>query len=517
MQNAVMIVELRNRKESGEEYSMHLPLPAADYEIRDVLQMVRAFEDTDELEFVISECPNMPDAEHVRLDAPNLKELNYFAKRLSELTEDEEIVLRAVAPKYFRQFEEDDPISMKDLINLTYGLDEVMIINGISDDTALGQFVMENNLHEDVMAVPIDSRYLLDEKKIGRFQRENNEGVYIGNAYVEIKDYELSEVYDGKNLPTEEEKTDYVFRLEVAKHLPIDEEIDSDNMKILSLELPVNKSDADEIAKRLGEKRIEDCVYLGFNSVIPQITADRFGDMQKFDDLNRLAEVIKGMDLKEEVKFKAVLEAEGFGSIKDMAEAAKNLHSYEFAPKIANAGQYFREYLRSKLDKYLDSAWLDTLTPNKEGVELMMRTGTMPTSYGFVSSKGHRLFEYVTRKDQSIPLDKQFELVSVCDKTALFTNERIKSSQVPDGLYKYELREGTMMPFSSIENSVIVNHGGTVLVKEPIDLGAENMIKYDEESSPNFLGEEVTLKDYLETNYDQTERDENQSIGVIKQ
>ena len=46
---------------------------------------------------------------------------------------------------------------MKELINLTYGLDTVMIASNVGDDEALGRFVVENELNEDVNAIPESS------------------------------------------------------------------------------------------------------------------------------------------------------------------------------------------------------------------------------------------------------------------------------------------------------------------------------------------------------------------------
>src|SRR5699024_12546567 len=54
--------------------------------------------------------------------------------------------------------------------------------------------------------------------------------------------------------------------------------------------LPIVKSEADRIANLHNEGCIEDCVYFDFESSIPQITSEIFGDMQDFDKLNALAQ-----------------------------------------------------------------------------------------------------------------------------------------------------------------------------------------------------------------------------------
>ncbi len=99
--------------------------------------------------------------------------------------------------------------------------------------------------------------------------------------------------------------------------------------------------------------------------------------------------------------------------------------------------------------------------------------------------------------------DEEFDLIEIEGQTALFTSVRIFSKDVPKGLYKYDLREGDTLAFATIEENVWVNHAGTVLVKTPLDLGKDGYIELNEETSPNFLGEGVSLEEYLTTDYEQ--------------
>lgn len=60
---------------------------------------------------------------------------------------------------------------MKDLINLTYGLDKVSIVSNVGNDKQFGRYVIEHGLHRDIAAIPDESRYLLDERRIGELQQ----------------------------------------------------------------------------------------------------------------------------------------------------------------------------------------------------------------------------------------------------------------------------------------------------------------------------------------------------------
>ena len=104
-------------------------------------------------------------------------------------------------------------------------------------------------------------------------------------------------------------------------------------------------------------------------------------------------------------------------------------------------------------------------------------------------------------------------MIEIFDKKALFSNGRIKKSELPDGVYKYDLRKGIPF-FGTLEKQVIVDHAGTVLTREPIDFGDKKYIELSEETSPNFLGEEMTLEEYLSADFTE---EEEQRMEVITQ
>lgn len=100
--------------------------------------------------------------------------------------------------------------------------------------------------------------------------------------------------------------------------------------------------------------------------------------------------------------------------------------------------------------------------------------------------------------------DEEYELIELLDKPMLFANERIRSWQVPEGLYLYHLRESDDGDrFCSIELHVGVNHGGSVLSKEPIDLGDKGYISFKGDiTPPNFIGDDVSIADFIAGNFE---------------
>ena len=505
--------------DDGNDKRVHyssIELPAKDYEIEDSLQEGRVncddnFSIGKDIRLEIESSTLLPLLENKQIIARTFGELNFLAKRLGSLSDDEKLVLWAIAHKKVSDGGWEQSVDVKELINLTYGLENVLIISAVKNNEELGQFVIENNLHPDVAAIPIESRYLLNKADIGRLQRKNEGGVFVNNKYVITRDYVESGVYDGITLPEPQEKTDYVFRLEIAK-APKENPEETENYAEW-IKLPIDKERANEIARRLGAERIEDCVYFDFESAIPQISEENFGDMQEFDALNAIAERYSKLGQFERTKYKAILTAAGAFRTADALDVIKNVNAYEFAPEYEYPEDYFKEYLKMYLNPRFDSAWLDTLLLRNEGGELQERLGATHTKYGLISARDCSLYTLCKRNAQYY-LDDKFDAVEICDMKGVFTNARIAPQDVPKGLYKYDLRYSDEIgEFTSIEKNVIANHGGTVLLKGQLDLGPDGVIEFDEETSPDFLGYEETPGELLAEN----EQEKTIGMGEIKQ
>lgn len=50
---------------------------------------------------------------------------------------------------------------------------------------------------------------------------------------------------------------------------------------------------------------------------------------------------------------------------------------------------------------------------------------------------------------------------------------------LPEGIYAYDIRSGEGNDFGTIEPCVTVNHTGTILTRQPIEMGPEGYIEID--------------------------------------
>lgn len=93
-----------------------------------------------------------------------------------------------------------------------------------------------------------------------------------------------------------------------------------------------------------------------------------------------------------------------------------------------------------------------------------------------------------------------YQQIELLGKTALFSNDRLTDADIPQGMYCYHLRHSDDGGrFCSVELKVGVNHGGSVITKEPLDFGKQGYISFTEDTEPNFTGEEQTLGEFLKS------------------
>ena len=98
--------------------------------------------------------------------------------------------------------------------------------------------------------------------------------------------------------------------------------------------------------------------------------------------------------------------------------------------------------------------------------------------------------------------EESFELMELFGKTVLFTNMRVDRSTVPEGLYVYELRdEDCTGDICEIKPFIMVNHWGTIICKEPIELDTKWNSKFVDEGDYCYLGDTAKLNEYLNTDY----------------
>ena len=96
-------------------------------------------------------------------------------------------------------------------------------------------------------------------------------------------------------------------------------------------------------------------------------------------------------------------------------------------------------------------------------------------------------------------LNEALQEIEIFDKPGLFSNGRLRDEDVPDGLYRYDLRGSDYDPGQpiTVEKTVVVNHAASVLMAEELDLGAEGRLELGEDGL-NFTGAELIVREFME-------------------
>ena len=88
----------------------------------------------------------------------------------------------------------------------------------------------------------------------------------------------------------------------------------------------------------------------------------------------------------------------------------------------------------------------------------------------------------------------KYQEVEIFDVPALFSNGRVTSADLPEGMYCYNLRgsdDDPGMPVA-VENHVVVNHAGSLITVKPLELPENGRLLLTEDEGLNFVGGEIS-------------------------
>ena len=329
----------------------------------------------------IATCDEIPELEGYEfVEEPTLDELNFLAKRIEEISEDNTQILayRALLRKPFD--------TVNEAINRTFNLETVPVYP-CKNFYEYGEIVLDNELLEELREVPDEVYDLLDPEKVGRVMAERENGVFIDGYYIIADSYEPVLMYD-EELP--EQMDDWIFRLEIAGNSSGKNEI---------LTLPASEKTIAEIPERLGEKRLGDCVCVDFQSAIPQIDK-RILDSAEICSLNLFAKDFSELYRENAAKCKAILQNIPCSDAREILNIMRNIDRYEFDNEISDFSEYGEKYLLKMLPKGFDKEVLSGIGIVKFTRNLLAANGCKFTDYGVISGIDGHLFSPIKTSEQ---------------------------------------------------------------------------------------------------------------------
>lgn len=333
----------------------------------------------------ISEFENETGLKNISLsDEPTVDELNFLAKRFEEICAD-----KCTALAYNAVISQYETVSISEAINRTYGLESVPVFP-CGNAAEYGAVVLENDFLEELNEIPDELYGLLDCEKIGRLMQEREDGVFTDGYYVIPSSYEPQLVYDGV-LP--EPMDEWLFRFKVFA-VP-SEECSFEEEKHIALSLPAPREKIYETAYQLGEKNIENCVIMDFESAIPSISDNILKDAADIHTLNEIACEISKMSRTEAAKCKAVFEREQPVNISEARDLITIMDCYEFDPSTIDLKDYGEKYLSEMLPPEFDRSFLSDGVTADFGRNISENNGSCLTEYGMLSSAGGQIYSMI--------------------------------------------------------------------------------------------------------------------------
>lgn len=414
----------------NESYTTALSLPATDFEIQDTLDKIRVDSENPRCTISYYHSPLLPELHGARLDTMNIYEVNYLAHRLQTIgeNEDEVAVLKAVKNKVIPENTEGEVISIKDLINMTFGLQDVSVVSYIQSDADLGQFVIENEMEDYITELPNNIIEKLDKEVVGATFRKKDGGVIVNGMYIMASEFELPEVYDGETIPEDFYKTDYVFKVTVTDS-PVTDIVELES-KAHELKLPMSDEEAERTAKLMGLRSLSEASYASIESIIPYIDEDCFDDMKAFTVLNDTARLYKEMSNLDKTKFKAAVavacEYRQTPTPEQLLDMASHIDEYEFDSTISGENDYMFEYLNRHLNSKINPDLLDGMNAYVPARRILDELHANISEYGLISEQGGTLYALIT-KDGVVYDDTDPQTVkNAMDKAALENTEGVR-------------------------------------------------------------------------------------------
>ncbi len=376
----VMLIEMsaENEDDSSKQYAADIYLPASIYEIDDAVDKLRGYlVKTDMHPLRVSICEQVPLLYDKRLDSPTIYELNYLAKQIGEFDNTQLAAYNALLPLVIGENSEDDPISIKDIINLTYCVDDYMVAPNIFNDTDLGEMLVDNEMIEGIENLSDEMIELLDYEKVGEAHRIAENGVYVNGCYISREGFKLKEVFDGEKLP-DNAVDKYLFKFDISDTPPIQNWIT----------IPFSESTEEFLSST---KAIEFNLW-DFESAIPQISkySDESYCRITLDELRRINELAKGflfLDEIQSIKFKAALFYEGVDTLDNMDKLEsilKNADLYNLKYFNVYPSDFAKDYLSQYLDESFPDEYLNLINTQALGDRLMSDLQGKYTPYGIL-------------------------------------------------------------------------------------------------------------------------------------
>ena len=248
----------------------------------------------------------------------NLDELDYLAKRLESFCSDENAKFQAMASKMCLS-------DIQDFINLTFCCQQATVITDFSDLDRVGK---AHSLTTNGGSMPMEELDQVDSLAVALDLIQGGAGMVTPYGVVYDNGMELEQLYTGGSFPQ------YLYEAPLLTlGVPIQPEI-SGSVETAWLYLPTSEQQIARTLFRIGITS-QDAAYFIEDSALPSKVLDILENSDDaISDLNRLCQVVRGLDSAEMEKLEAVVLMAQPTEAGEIRQLAENLDQFNFVPGV---------------------------------------------------------------------------------------------------------------------------------------------------------------------------------------
>ena len=361
--------------------STKLTLPAAPYEILDVLERVMPNQ-PDHSAMLVEGCDRFEylDEYFDLKSAPNLYGLNALAEKLLELNEYEATAFHGLVR--IEADKSDGRLSLRRLLDLAYSTDCCYVAGDVLNYSQLGRFYADNGFVPEVENLSDEAFDMLDFEQIGRKMDLGEDGVFVERGFGEPGGYVVryTELKQAPPIPAgPPQKPDYIFRLNLRLNQAMP--APPDGKRPVEIDLPASEEKIMAALDTLGASGLDDIVSGVLDSPLPRLRSMIFFGSEVLL-VNELAQRLQAMDVTDLGVLKAVMEARGFDTLNDVIELAGRTDEYIIDPGILSVEQAAEVELNAMLREEDAELIIRHLNLHAYGKALLAQRNAVITPYG---------------------------------------------------------------------------------------------------------------------------------------
>lgn len=348
-----------------------LELPAMPWELLDALDKLR-LEDGQQLYWQVEDMGRY-DFLAPHLDGYDLYQFNALAEQLSTFSNTDAVAFEGLVEMEIDKLcrSNGGELTLPRVLDLAYSANCCHVVQGITDDAALGQFYVENDFLPELENVPDSVLQMLDYEKIGRSMHEGEGGVFTPHGYV-MQESELRQA--PSNLGRPPRKPPYMIYFLCVS-----------DVRAVKLYLPAKQAELDAVLDCLEVDSWQEVRLEERDAAMPEMW--RFTDMayDSMGQVNRFAQCLAELDMNRElVKFKAVAGHLDIRRLDDALALAEHLSEYALEPGIHSLEGLAREELSVIVGDPDRDLLTRHLNMEAYGADLLWRDQGLFSDYGYI-------------------------------------------------------------------------------------------------------------------------------------